>query len=127
MADSEDATYNKISEDDSENFASGYRNIDVDGDNYRVKFLQFGVESPSGPTSGWEVLQYDMHYIRPGVGTVDLEDVVARSMEWGDITHGTYINYVDLGTAVVFQEVGKAAYTANADYPLKPGSSLSDG
>lgn len=123
----DDATYNKISGDSSTNFASGYKNKSIGGNTIRFKFLQFATESIGGSSSGWNVKQYDMHYVRPSIGIVDLADVVARSMEW-DIgstgyTYGTWINY----DASNYGYVGSAKYTANADYDLKSGSSLPAG
>ena len=57
-------TYTRITGDDSDNFATGWEDKSFGGNTYRVKFLQFAAESGSS-TSGWEIKQYDMSYIRP--------------------------------------------------------------
>jgi hypothetical protein len=66
-----------------------------------------------------------MHYIRPGVGTVDLEDVIARSIEYGD-TNYTYGSWVSYAGSTIYK-VGGDDYVANADYDQKSGSSLPPG
>jgi hypothetical protein len=124
MADFESATYAKLGEDDSDNFASGRQNHSINGQSVRFKYLQFGVESPGGATEDWDVKQYDMTYYT-STGAVNLSSVVARSMVYNttDYTHGTWINW-DGSTPYV---VGEGDYDVNADYDLKPGSSLPKG
>lgn len=118
-------TYSKVSGDSSTNFASGTNTRSMpDGNVYKLKYLQFGIEGIGGTTSGYNIKLYDMSYTYGTSSTKNLSTIVARTTNAAsstDYTNGSWITY-DLSVGVM--RVGSANFSSDACYNPDSGCTL---
>ncbi len=122
------ATYTKTT-DNSNYFSAGVKNPCGCG-SYIVKFLQFGIET-GGSTDSWVVKQYSMGYVDSGGLFQQLKDYASYSLTVNQLDYNyhsivTYV-YNSQENSYTYYQVGTALLSADADYPLKPGSTLQAG
>jgi hypothetical protein len=110
-------TYSKLTGDNSANFGAGYK--DFSSGTYRVKLLQFGVESGDIST-GWNIKQYAMGYVSTTNGVTNLSAINSYTGPWinTDNFNHSWIVYQQSGSSVSLRAVGFAQYNVNGDYHI---------
>lgn len=127
-------TYTKGGSDNTNNFSAGTTTLStctspaqVQMTNCKIKLLQFGVENAIKDTySNWDVKQWDMGYAQIGSGNKFLKDIQAYTARWstGSASNGAWLMYYTSGGTNFVIVIGGEIPSVNADYPLKPGSTL---
>lgn len=104
-----------MSGDNSGNFAAGYK--DFSSGTYRVKLLQFGVESGDVST-GWNIKQYSLGYVSTTNGVTNLSGINSYTGPYisTDNFNHSWIVYQQSGSSVSLRAVGLAQYNVNGDY-----------
>lgn len=117
-------TYSKSSvpSDKSDNFGVGYKDFVSGSTTYRIKYLQFAVESGDVST-GWNIKQYSMGYIKPSVGTINLSSINTYTSPYisTDALNHSWIMYKLVGSTLSLTAVGKAQYNVDSDYAHEGG------